>query len=81
MVKQLGFWDVEERLREISAHRDPLEMLAVAAEVFPRVRRVIGPVVLLDVVHDVLGDGAWSPSGSRPFGIGRQPAQGEERHA
>ena len=58
MVKQPGFWDVEEHLKEISADGGPLETLAGAVEIFPRVRRVIGPVVLLDVVHDVFGNSA-----------------------
>ena len=30
----------------------------LAAEGFPRVRRIVGPVVLLEIVHDALGDGA-----------------------
>ena len=33
MAKQPGFWDVEERLKEISADGDPLETLAEAVDV------------------------------------------------
>jgi hypothetical protein len=30
--RQLGFWDVEDRLRELSAQGDPLEKLAVTVD-------------------------------------------------
>ena len=32
MAGQLGFWSVEERLREISAQGDPLETLAATVD-------------------------------------------------
>ena len=39
MTKQPGFWDVEERLKEISADGDPLETLAGAVD-FERFRPI-----------------------------------------
>ena len=30
--RQVGFWDVEERLRELSAQGDPLEKLAATVD-------------------------------------------------
>ena len=32
MGRQLGFWDIEERLRELSAQGDPLEKLAATVD-------------------------------------------------
>ena len=32
MGRQPGFWDVEERLRELSAQGDPLEKLATTVD-------------------------------------------------
>ena len=40
MAKQPGFWDVEERLKEISADGDPLETLAGAVD-FERFRPIL----------------------------------------
>ena len=40
MAKQPGFWDVEERLKEISADGDPLETLAKAVD-FERFRPIL----------------------------------------
>ena len=40
MTKQPGFWDVEERLKEISADGDPLETLAGAVD-FERFRPIL----------------------------------------
>ena len=36
--RQAGFWDIEHRLRELSAQGDPLEKLAATVdfEIFPR---------------------------------------------
>ena len=79
VAKQPGFWDVEERLKEISADGDPLETLAGAVD-FERFRPI-----LERAAGKPPGPKAGSRGRMRPLGIRllggqkRMPTGGQER--